>query len=725
MTGLAVLLAAAGACCFAVAAWLQQAAVHTATAGGALRRAGWARMLRAPRWVGGCGLTAAGAALHVGALSLAPLVVVQPVGVLAIALAAVLAARSHRVRLAGPARWAVAASTVGVGLFVVLAAAKATAAPPAVGAEVRSVLLAGIAVAVFGTVGALARGSTRCVAFAAAAGTAFGLVSVLTRTMAARVEAGGLDRLSLVSVAVVGAAAVVGGWCVQHAYASGPPQVVVACQTVVDPMLAVGIGVGFLGEGAHVSAPAAIGLGAGAVLAVAGVIALARRQVSRSDSFVPAKEQSLMTSTRPSPPVCTAPAEPSAPPVPPRLRIVLGADTFPPDINGASHFAARLASGLAGRGHEVHVLCPAAGACSATETTADGVTVHRVASRRTLFHPTFRICPPWRASAAASALLEQLAPDVVHVQSHFLIGRALARAAAQRPVALVATNHFMPENLFGHARIPTWLQAGAARLAWRDLRRVFGAAQAVTAPTPRAVQLLADAGLPEATAISCGIDLHRYGARPTRRPGDPEADRPRRVLFVGRLDEEKRVDELLRAAALLPAALDVRWEIIGDGSCRRTWQDLAAELGIAERVRFYGFVDEDTLLDAYRRCDVFCMPGVAELQSLATMEAMAAGAAIVAADAMALPHLVHPGRNGRLYPPGDVPALAACLTDLLTDPATLTRLGEASRRIVADHALDRTLDAFESLYRHHSHQHPAPAARGGAQSPEPAIGVPR
>ena len=93
------------------------------------------------------------------------------------------------------------------------------------------------------------------------------------------------------------------------------------------------------------------------------------------------------------------------------------------------------------------------------------------------------------------------------------------------------------------------------------------------------------------------------------------------------------------------------------------------------------------------------MPGVAELQSLATLEAMAAGTPVIAADAMALPHLVRPGRNGWLYPPGDVGELTARLTALLGDAGLRRRMGAASREIVAEHAIGATLDRFEGLYR--------------------------
>jgi glycosyltransferase involved in cell wall biosynthesis len=317
--------------------------------------------------------------------------------------------------------------------------------------------------------------------------------------------------------------------------------------------------------------------------------------------------------------------------------------------------------------------------------------VHRLRSHRTPFHRTFRIGLPWQVRKDVGALLEELRPDLVHVQAHFVVGRYVLRQAAALGIPTVATNHFMPENLFGHAHVPAWLQGMASRWAWRDLGRVFGEADVVTAPTPRAVQLLHDNGFPErAVPVSCGIDIDRYRLRePVRHTIAPT------VLFVGRLDEEKRVDELLRALALVPR---LHAEIVGDGSCRAEWELLARDLGIADRVRFRGFVSESELLDAYAAADLFCMPGIAELQSLATMEAMAAGKPVVVADAMALPHLCKPGRNGWLFTPGDVRGLADRLHAVTVDPAVTARMGAASSEMIAAHAIDTTLETFESLY---------------------------
>ena len=374
------------------------------------------------------------------------------------------------------------------------------------------------------------------------------------------------------------------------------------------------------------------------------------------------------------------------------LRILIAAETYPPAVNGAARFAERLAVGMVGRGHDVHVVAPSVTG-QPSRHVQDGVVVHGIKSHKYFMHPDFQVCMPWESGPATATLIEEIDPDVVHTQAHMVLGRGIVNAASRTGRPLVATNHFMPENISAHAPIPRLLQRPFYRLAWKDLGRVFGKADAVTAPTPRAVELLVNrAGLTDAFPVSCGIDAERYHVA-------TESGEVPTVLFVGRMDQEKRVDELIRAFAALPAGVEANLEIVGDGAKRAEWTALADGLGLADRARFRGFISEEELVEAYARASVFCMPSIAELQSLATLESMAAGTPVIAADAMALPHLVRQGRNGWLYQPGDVQELTTRLTALLSDPALRRRMGAASRELVAEHAIGSTLDTFEGVYR--------------------------
>lgn len=397
------------------------------------------------------------------------------------------------------------------------------------------------------------------------------------------------------------------------------------------------------------------------------------------------------------------------------LRILVAADTFAPDVNGAARFADRLSAGLAARGHDVHVVAPSPAGRAGTEVR-DGVVVHRLASRHMPGLDAMRVCLPWEVSPEVRKVFADVRPDVVHTNGHMLLGRAVVQHALREEVPIVATNHLMPENIVGYLPLFGSLRSVFAEWMYRDLGRVYSRADAVTAPTARAVDLInRRAGLTAAFPVSNGIDADAYEqarvAVAARRstPGGPDTLYEPTVLFVGRLDQEKRVDELIRAFARIAPDVPGRLQIVGDGACRGTWEALADRLGLAGRVRFLGRVSDDDLMSAYATADVFCMPGVSELQSIVTMEAMAVGLPVVAADAMALPHLVRPGTNGELFTPGDVDGLAGHLRALLTDVPLRERYGTAGRELIEAHTMGATLGIFEALYEKVMSGTPVPA----------------
>ena len=381
----------------------------------------------------------------------------------------------------------------------------------------------------------------------------------------------------------------------------------------------------------------------------------------------------------------------------PRLTVLIAADTFPPDVNGAANFAERLAVGLAGRGHDVHVLAPAPGRRHGTfheEHAGTTLTVHRLYSTRWPLHDWLRFATPWRAQANAERVIARIEPDVVHIQSHIVIGRAVVRVANRLGIRAVATNHFMPENLLEHTGLPHALRATAVRWAWADASRTYHRVQAMTSPTQKAATFLEKAiGVRGVLAVSCGIDASHYTAR---------ADRPRdaKIVFVGRVTAEKQIDVLLRAMTKIDPAVGATLTIVGGGDLLKQLQQTTIDLGLANRVTFVGYLSDAELRQTLTDSSVFAMPSIAELQSIASLEAMASGLPIVVADAMALPHLVDEGENGWLFRPGDADDLAEKLTRVLTaDDETYLAMRRASLRMIEGHDIERTVNVFEALYR--------------------------
>jgi glycosyltransferase involved in cell wall biosynthesis len=291
-------------------------------------------------------------------------------------------------------------------------------------------------------------------------------------------------------------------------------------------------------------------------------------------------------------------------------------------------------------------------------------------------------------------VLNEVKPDVVHIQSHINLGRGLAREAHKRGIPIVATNHVMAENILDFTTLPYFLDKVVVKLAWADASRTFEMTRAVTTPTRKAADFLEGTiDIHGVIPISCGIEACNY--TPDFTPRDAN-----RLVFVGRLTTEKQIDVVLRAITKLDPALDVTFDIIGNGDQRRNLEHLTKELGLTDRVTFHGLVSDEQLRATLSRATLFVIASIAELQSIATMEAMASGLPIVAADAVALPHLVHDGENGYLFRPGDVDDLAAKLTTVITQaPAERLRMQHASREGVKVHDMQRTLDTFEALYR--------------------------
>ncbi|MFP3581202.1 glycosyltransferase [Arthrobacter sp. SIMBA_036] len=385
------------------------------------------------------------------------------------------------------------------------------------------------------------------------------------------------------------------------------------------------------------------------------------------------------------------------------LTLLIAADTYPPHVNGAAQFGYRLAKGMTARGHNVHVLACRPDTGKSFTEFRDEATVHRLRSHGVFTHEYFRICFPWEIKKEISLLFDKVQPDVVHIQSHYMIGEQVLYEAVKRGIRVVATNHFMPENLNPFLPFPQWFKDIVGRISWKDMGKVMGKADVVTTPTPLAAKAMHQhAFLRKVLPLSNGIDSSAYELQPgeTLEPHSHPT-----VLFAGRLAEEKHVNVLIDAIAKTPRDLNVHLEIVGGGEVRPALEAQVAKLGLRDRVRFLGLASDDELREAYIKADIFCMPGTAELQSLVTLEAMSASTPVLLANAMALPHLVRDGENGYLFTPNDSNDLSAKITMLVELPEDqLKAMGKLSREMVEPHSINSTLQTFEDLYRGASYE---------------------
>jgi hypothetical protein len=277
---LAFTLALAGALLNGLGALWQNTAVRDKQNGKLVAIGALLDLLRNPKWLMGQLAVVIGSALHFGALAFAPVTVIQPIGVLGIAVTTVATARRDRASLTLGTWLALAAIVLGVGGFTSLAASNAQVTRVSDERAVLIALIVGLLLMVLGLVGSIGHGLLRCLAFAAGGGVVFGFSSVVVRLAALSVEHGNPGDFPTGSLIGAVLSIPVAVWFIQQAHASGPPDLVVAALTLSDPMVAIGIGYLALGEGAKTSTVATLGEIVCFVLAAAGILLLpkARKQ---------------------------------------------------------------------------------------------------------------------------------------------------------------------------------------------------------------------------------------------------------------------------------------------------------------------------------------------------------------------------------------------------------------------------------------------------------------
>lgn len=246
-------------------------------------------LLKHPRWITGLAISAFALILQFTALLLAPLILVQPIGAIALVITSVLNARITKTKLNAASMYAIALCTAGLGAFVVMAH------QVAVDTEIDDnnlLLILGLAIsliAIFSYIFFSGASKFRPLTFIIGAGVLYGFVATLTKVVIKRLfyqdgfnrmVSGNIewatDSLTVLALLSMLAAAFLGGWFVQNAYASGPPDLVIAGLTVIDPLIAVSIGVVILNEAMNAPWPIMLGfLGSGA-MAVMGVYLLSK-----------------------------------------------------------------------------------------------------------------------------------------------------------------------------------------------------------------------------------------------------------------------------------------------------------------------------------------------------------------------------------------------------------------------------------------------------------------
>ena len=407
------------------------------------------------------------------------------------------------------------------------------------------------------------------------------------------------------------------------------------------------------------------------------------------------------------------------------MKIAIATPVFYPMINGVAMFSYNLARGLVAKGHEVLVLTASQNGYRHTDEL-DGVKVvylsstdlkvypdqiHEVPKKKLFYKNGLKasIFPSRQIKRALSTFR----PDVVHVQGSDPIGVAVVSFARKNRIPVVTTEHNQPEVLTQSLMMPGAMRKPINHMLSSYFIKRQKMSDYITMPTKLAIDNLFGNNKPTVPieAVSNGVDLTEFG------PGRPDEkiyakynipDDVKTVLYVGRVDPEKKIGVVLRAFAdfLYRAKSNnvdklskTLFVVVGDGVDKSRLENEAFNMGISDSVRFLGKITGPDLAEVYKIGTVFATASEIETQGIVLIEAAASGLPLIAVDAGAVAEICKNGENGFLIKPGDVASMSGAIERILTDRELRKKMSSKSVELAEQHSLERTIDKFIEIYQ--------------------------
>ncbi len=361
-----------------------------------------------------------------------------------------------------------------------------------------------------------------------------------------------------------------------------------------------------------------------------------------------------------------------------RLRVLVVAESFLPQINGVTNSVRRVLEHLAAEGHEAELVAPTGPA------TYAGFPVTRARGASLPFYKDFRIGLETRRRLRS--VMVRFRPDVVHIASPATLGYQAAKAAAELGIPTVA---IYQTDLVGFAErydIPGGVRAMAALT-----RKIHTRVDRTLAPSSASLRQLEQLEIPGTALWPRGVDLQAFnpGHRSPELRREIAADGRLLVGYIGRLAPEKELELLTHLAD------DPRYALVmvGGGPEEQRLRTLLPG------ARFLGVLHGEELSAAYASLDVFVHTGRHETYCQSAQEALASGVPVVAPRAGGPIDVVADGEAGFLYEPGGGADLAAYVDKLASDPLLRRRMGLAARRSVAGRSWESVNARLVEHYR--------------------------
>lgn len=389
------------------------------------------------------------------------------------------------------------------------------------------------------------------------------------------------------------------------------------------------------------------------------------------------------------------------------MKILIGVESYLPNISGVVIFTKRLATFLSGQHHSAEILTTSPWDRPYEEKDPADFFIRRLKGWRNPFRKDLRISYPW-SKKEVMRIISNFAPDIIHLQDIGILCQMMRREAEIKNIPVINHHHFSMEYVLSYIR-PKFLGPIVRPIVIHSAHHHYNRCRLVITPTEFSKRSLASWGVKTPIiAVSNGVELDRFKPAKDAKPDKEFCDRFKiykredTVLYTGRLDRDKNIWTLIRAIPFIHQKLPgARFFFVGEGTEHQKLEAWARKHPWGENVHFTGFVshDDPALPKLYQISDVLWIASTIETQSITTLEGMASGLPVVAASAGALPELVHEDQNGFLVEPYDFQGFADAVIQILQNKHKAREFSKQSAAIASGHDVTDSLARIFSLYR--------------------------
>lgn len=383
------------------------------------------------------------------------------------------------------------------------------------------------------------------------------------------------------------------------------------------------------------------------------------------------------------------------------MKILFISDVYFPRVNGVSTSIRTFVEQMQNLGHEVHIIAPDYGV-----TTEDDAWIKRVPARSIYFDPEDKLMKYGQVMALLP-LLQSENYDAIHVHTPFVAHYAGLKLSTKLNIPCLETYHTFFEDYLHHYLpwVPKFLAKSIAR---HISKRQCNSVDAVVAPSAPMLQVLRKYGVNAASeVIPTGLQEKSFKAangQAFRKLYGIPIERPM-LLYVGRVAFEKNIDFLLEMTQHLKQKHpDILLLVAGEGPAEQSLHKLAKSLNIEDNVKFIGYLDRNTALNAcYESADAFVFASKSETQGLVLLEAMAQGTPVVAIAKLGTASILVEGK-GALIAEDDTVQFSERVHQLLINPEHRFELGRQAKAYVLDkwtaklHA-ERMINFYEEVIK--------------------------